>query len=401
MKILLCHNHYQQPGGEDQSFLNESRMLESRGHQVLRYTLHNDSINSMGRVRLSAKTIWHRHVYRELRDLMRTERPMVAHFTNTFPLISPAAYYAAHTAGVPVVQSLRNYRLLCPNGLFLRDGKPCEDCLSRRVALPAVKHKCYRDDRAASLVVTTMLSVHRAIGTWSREVDLYFTPSEFARRKYIQAGFPAEKIVVKPNFVDPDPGVGTGAGGYAVFVGRLSPEKGIATLLKAWVSHTPGLPLKIVGDGPMADDVRAAVAQCPRIQWLGRRSIAEVMALIGDAKMLVFPSLAYEVFGRSTMEAFATGTPVLASDSGAAAELVTPRVNGLHFESGNPAALALAVDQFAESAASMRSAARDEYLRYYTADRNHEKLMAIYRQAASIHAAAGQPSHAPLAGLQH
>lgn len=399
MKVLLCHNYYQRQGGEDHSFLDESRLLESRGHQVLRYTLHNESIDRMGRVRVSLRTIWHRHVYRELRELLQTERPAVAHFTNTFPLISPAAYYASHAAGVPVVQALRNYRLLCPNALFLRDGKPCEDCLARRVTFPAVIHKCYRSSRAASLVVTTMLGFHRAIGTWSHEVDRYFTPSEFARRKYIQGGFPADRIEVKPNFVHPDPGPGSGAGGYALFVGRLSPEKGIDALLEAWVRHSPRLPLKIIGDGPMADDVSAAIRLCPRIEWLGRRPIAEVMNSIGDARMLIFPSLAYETFGRTAIEAFAKGTPVLASDAGATAELVTPGVNGFHFECGNAAALAEAVDQLADCADSMRSAAREEYLRKYTADRNYERLIGLYQRALSSRAD-HEFSDAPLEGLQ-
>jgi len=381
MRLLLCHAHYQQRGGEDHSFEDEARLLESRGHEVVRYTLHNDAINEMGRVGIAVRTVWNHRVYRELREIMASSAPELVHFTNTFPLISPAAYYAARAEGVPVVQSLRNYRLLCPNALFLRDGLPCEDCLGKRFAMPAVKHRCYRDSRPATAVVAGMLTVHRMMGTWSRRVGLYVTPSEFARRKFIAGGFPEDKVAVKPNFVDPDPGEGGGTGGYAIFVGRLSSEKGIDTLLEAWLKHAPPVSLKILGDGPMAGTVRAAVDQAHgKIEWLGRQPYDQTMKLIGEAAMLVFPSLAYETFGRSVIESFAKGTPVITSDKGASAELVENGVNGYTFPRGDAAALAARVSQLAAQSANMRPAARAEYLRRYTADHNYRALMTIYHR---------------------
>src|SRR5205814_1104988 len=165
---------------------------------------------------------------------IRAQRPRVAHFHNTFPLISPAAYYAARAEGVGVVQTLHNFRLLCPNALFFRDGKVCEDCLGRPVAWPGVVHGCYRGSRAASAATAVMTAAHRALGTWRTAVDVYVALTEFSRQKFIAGGLPAEKIAVKANFVYPDPGPGAGAGGYAVFVGRLSAEKGVETLLAAW-----------------------------------------------------------------------------------------------------------------------------------------------------------------------
>jgi glycosyltransferase involved in cell wall biosynthesis len=381
MKLLLCHAHYQQRGGEDHSFEDEARLLESRGHEVVRYTLHNDAINEMGQLGIALRTVWHHRVFRELREIMASCGPDLVHFTNTFPLISPAAYYAAVAEGVPVVQSLRNYRLLCPNALFLRDGLPCEDCLGRRVAMPAIKHKCYRESRAATAVVAGMLTTHRLMGTWTRRVGLYVTPSEFARRKFIAGGFPEDRIAVKPNFVDPDPGEGSGSGGYAIFVGRLSSEKGISTLLDAWTRHAPPVPLKIVGDGPMAPQVQAAVDQSGgKIEWLGRRPNAETMQLIGEAAMLVFPSLAYETFGRSVIESFAKGTPVITSDQGASAELVDTGVTGHTFPRGDAQALARRVSMMAGQSRAMRPAARAEYLRHYTPDHNYRALMAVYHR---------------------
>jgi glycosyltransferase involved in cell wall biosynthesis len=381
IRILLCHNHYQQPGGEDHSFEDEARLLEAHGHEVVRYTLHNDAIQEMGRVGLATSTIWNRAVYRELRESMRSHRPAVAHFTNTFPLISPAAYYAARAEAVPVVQALRNYRLLCANALLLRDGLPCEKCLHRRVGLPAIGYKCYRDSRAATAVVTGMLALHRAVGTWRRQVDLYYTPSEFARRKFVAGGIDPQRIAVKPNCVSPDPGEGGGSGGYAIFVGRLSPEKGLTTLLEAWLRHAPPMPLKIVGNGPLAPMVNDAVARSSRIQWLGQQPIQRTLDLIGDAAVLVFPSLAYETFGRTVIESFAKGTPVVTADSGAAAELVDDTINGFHFLTRDAGSLAKRVAQVAERRGSMRPAARAKFLRYFTPDRNYQMLMNIYRRA--------------------
>jgi glycosyltransferase involved in cell wall biosynthesis len=385
MKILLCHNHFQQPGGEDQSFEDEARLLEARGNQVLRFTLHNDAIHQMNRLRLAARTMWHGDVYRRLRHLMRAERPQVMHCTNTFPLISPAAYYAARAENVPVVQSLRNYRPLCANGFLLRDGRVCEDCVGRCAPWPGVLHRCYRADASATAIVTLMIGAHRALGTWQSAVDLYFTPSEFARRKFIAGGFAPDSIAVKPNFVFPDPHAGTGTAGGAIFVGRLSPEKGIQTLLDAWLHHAPPLPLKIVGDGPLADRVRDACRRSEHIVWVGRRSIGEVLDQIGEAALLVSPSIWYETFGRTLIEAFAKGTPVVSSsDGGASTELVAPGRTGLHFRTNDPADLAAKVREVVEHPAQlamMREHARQEYLRKYTADANYEILMGIYDRA--------------------
>jgi glycosyltransferase involved in cell wall biosynthesis len=388
MKILLCHNYYQQRGGEDQSFEDEAWLLESRGHDVLRYTVHNDVIQQMSRWDVARRSVWNGETFRQLRELLRRERPDIMHCTNTFPLISPAAHSAARAEGVPIVQSLRNYRLLCPNALFMRGGRVCEDCLGKKLAWPSVLHGCYRDSRAASAVVATMLGVHRAKRTWTRSVDLFYTLTDFARQKFVEGKMPAERIVVKPNFVHPDPEPGAGRGGYAVFIGRLSQEKGIDTLLAAWSQPDIGLPLKIIGDGPLAEKVKAAAESNPAIQWLGRRPLDEALSIIGDATLLVMPSVWYETFGRTIIEAFAKGTPVIASKLGAMAELVDDGRTGLHFEPGNAADLATKIRQMLADPiklANLRRAARHEYERKYTAEPNYRMLMAIYVQAAALH----------------
>ncbi len=381
MKVLLVHNHYQQPGGEDQVFREEGDLLEAHGNEVVRYRAHNDQVADMGRVALARDTLWNSAARRELEALIRRERPSIVHFHNTFPLISPAGYYAARAAGVPVVQTLHNYRLLCPNALFYRDGRPCEDCMGKAVTWPGVLHACYRGSRSASALVTTMLATHRALRTWVGMVDAYVALTEFARRKFVEGGLPAANMVVKPNFVHPDPGPGAGRGGYALFVGRLSPEKGVGTLLEAWERLGRRIPLKVVGDGPLVEQVISSAGRQPGVEYLGYRSPGEVHALMRDASMLVFPSEWYETFGRVAAEAFAAATPVVAADIGAIAELVEEGRTGLRFRPGDPTHLAAQVEwllSHPEEHKRMRREARSEFEARYTADRNYGMLMEIY-----------------------
>jgi glycosyltransferase involved in cell wall biosynthesis len=386
MHVLMAHNYYQQPGGEDQSFAAEAALLEANNHTVLRYTLHNDQIDARQPLTLAQNTIWNRKVYAALREIFRRERPQIAHFQNTFPLISPAAYYAARAEGVPVVQSVHNYRLLCPNALFFRDGRVCEDCLGKFIAWPGTLHACYRGSRAATGVVTMMLAAHRVSRTWRRAVDRYITLTDFGREKLIQGGFPAEKIVVKPNFVYPDPGVGQGAGGYALFVGRLSPEKGVGTLLAAWASLQRPIPLKIIGDGPLAADVARASQQRAEITWLGSQPAERVLDVMKAAHVLIFPSQCYEGFPRVIVEAFAVGLPVVSSDLGTMSRLIRHRHIGLHFRPGDYCDLAAQVEWASahpDALAGMRHAARAEFEANYTPERNYQLLMQIYEQASS------------------
>jgi glycosyltransferase involved in cell wall biosynthesis len=381
MKILLCHNYYQQRGGEDQSFKDEAWLLESHGHDVIRYTRHNDDIADMSRRHVAAKTIWNRRTYNELRSIIQRERPDVMHCTNTFPLISPAAYTAARKERLPVVQALRNYRLLCPSATFLRDGSVCEACLGKAIPWPGVLHGCYRKSRSTTAVIATMLSTHRLLKTWKRSVSLYYSLTQFAREKFIEGGFSAERVVVKPNFIRTDAAPGDGSGGYVLFVGRLSPEKGIDTLLEAWSRMATNTTLKIIGDGPLADRVRQAADTDNRIEWLGQKPLDDVLTLIGDAACLVMPSVWYETFGRTIAEAFSRGTPAIVSKMGAMQELVNHGRNGYHFEPGNADDLAQKVQQILADPtqlADMRRAARKEFEDKYTAEANYQKLMAIY-----------------------
>jgi glycosyltransferase involved in cell wall biosynthesis len=384
MRVLHVHNFYQLPGGEDQSFAATGAMLENHGHEVIRYTLRSDVIAEIGRLAAARKALWNGSVHRELRQLIRTVRPEVAHFENTFPLVSPAAYYACHAEGVPVVQTLRNFRMVCPSGLLYRDGHVCEDCLRRWAPWPGVRHGCYKGSSSGTAVVAAMITVHRVMGTWSERVDAYVALNEFVRAKFIEAGFEPGKIHVNPNFLAFDPGPGEGEGGYALFAGRLSPEKGVGTLLAAWNDLAGELPLKILGDGPEVHQVIEAAARHPKIEWLGWRPGDEVLPLVGSAKVVIVPSACYETFNRTQLEAFAKGTPVVASRRGSMQAIVDHGRTGLLFAPGDPGDLIRQVRRLLsspEAYAQMRLAARQEFENRYTTGLSHDRLVRIYQAA--------------------
>ncbi|AFY96781.1 glycosyltransferase family 4 protein [Chamaesiphon minutus] len=383
LRILSIHNNYKIRGGEDESRESEERLLKEMGHEVDFYEESNNRIDDLNLAQLALKTVWSQESYQAVRQKLKQNRYDSIHVQNFFPLISPSVYYAAKAEDVPVIQTLRNYRLICPNGLFFRDGRVCEDCLGKSIPYPGIIHACYRENRGATAATVAMLTLHRTIGTWFDRVNLFITLSEFARQKFIEAGFPADKMIVKPNFVHPDPGVGSGSGGYALYVGRLSVEKGLDVLLSAWERLSDKVPLKIVGEGPLAELVMDAIERMPHIEWLGKRPIAEVHRLMGEAMFLIFPSKWYETFGRVAIEAFAKGTPVIASNIGAIAELIDPYQTGLCFNPSDPQDLAEKVEwclNHPNSVLEMRARARAEYEAKYTATQNYQQLIEIYQR---------------------
>ena len=381
MNVLYVYNYYQNPGGEDEPFAAEAALLEAQGHSVHRYSLHNDAIKGMNPVVLAGKLIWNNNAYNDIRRVVRQQQIDVVHFHNTFPLISPAAYYAAKKEGARVVHTLHNFRLACPNSFLSREGRVCEDCVGKAIPWPGVVHSCYRGSRAQSAAVAAMVSAHRFAGTWTRQIDLYVALSDFARDKFIQAGLPAERITVKPNFLEPDPGMGTGAGGYALFVGRLSTNKGIDVLMRAWQSLGARLPLKIVGDGPLAERVQHLSAIGDAIDYLGRQPRERVLSLMREATVLVFPSVWYEGFPMTIVEAYAAGLPVVASNLGSMASIVRHGSTGLHFTAGDADDLASKIRWLCDNPSvlpTFRTNARLEYTGNYSASQNYTQLMRIY-----------------------
>lgn len=395
----MVHNRYLERGGEDESVDLERRLLERHGHEVELYEEDNRRVAEIGRLRTAARTVWsiegHREVTRRL-----GRRPFdLVHVQNSFPLISPSAHHAARSLGVPVVQTLRNYRLWCANGLFFRDGRPCEDCFGR-APWPGVLHGCYRGSRAGSAVVAAMQSTHRVLGTWRRTVGHFVVLSRFAAGKLTASGIPPERVMIKPNFLEPDPGPSTATREGFLFVGRLSPEKGVETLLRAWEAPDPPGRLTLVGGGPLEERVRAAAATDPRISWLGRLPREEVVERMGHARALIFPSEWYETFGRVAIEAYARGTPVVASRIGAVAELVEHERTGLLFTPGVAADLLAQLHRLRsdpELGNRLGRAAREEFERRYTAEVNYRSLLEIYR-SVTARTVGAPPSEASPAG---
>ena len=390
VKILVVHNRYRQAGGEDEVVRAETDVLRAAGHDVAEYGRTNDEIADDGllsRARLAAGTVWSRATRVSLGDVLARFRPDVAHVHNTLPLISPAAYYTCRDAGVAVVQTLHNYRLLCPAASLFRAGRVCEECVDHGL-IRGIRHRCYRGSRGATAAVATMLAVHRTIGTWRERVDAYIALSEFARDKFIAAGLPADKILVKPNFVHPDPGPRQCAGEDAVVVGRLSAEKGVRNVLDAWARLGQPLGLEIIGDGPERTRIEAVASQLRNVNVRGRLSREMTVAAMKRARFLIFPSECYEGLPMTVIEAYACGVPVIASRLGTTAEIVHDGQTGLHFNAGDAADLAAKV-QWAWSHPNqldeMGRAARAEFEAKYTAARNYDMLMSIYARAIAGH----------------
>ena len=380
MRVLMVHAAYQQRGGEDSVVDTEVTLLRDHGHEVQLYLRHNDEATSAGRISVASQALWSRRSEADVGRLVETFKPDVVHVHNTWPMVSPSVYWPAFKAGVPVVQTLHNFRLMCPQAMFLREGKICEDCLG---TLPwrGVLRGCYRKSRVQTALLASTVQLHRAVGSYERAVTLFVALSAFSKSKFVQGGLDADRIVIKPNFVE-DTGDGLldqRTGG--LFVGRLADEKGISVLLDAL--RLGQAPVTVIGDGDWGQQTRQQLGG----HALGFRPVAEILSRMKSAAYLVLPSLCGENFPRTIAEAYSCGLPVIASRLGAMAELVDDGKTGLLFEVGNVRDLA---DKLAWAEAHpqemlrMGRAARQRYLERYTPDRNHDELMAIYRKAQSL-----------------
>lgn len=376
MRIIFAHNVYQHLGGEDAVVESEVNLLRSHGHEVELYTRENTEINTLAPMVVARQAMWSRRTWRELDRLIASFKPDVLHVHNTFPLISPSIYWVASRAGVPVVQTLHNFRLLCPQAMLLRDNKICEECVGK---LPwrGVLHRCYRNSLAQTSVLALMLGINRGLGSYRNKVARYIALNSFCKDLFVRGGLPKERIRVKPNFVDlPTPQVNHRSG--FLFVGRLSPEKGIETLAGA-LERTRGLACTIVGEGSEKTSIER-VHGVNTTGWLSAEAVAERMR---NAVALVMPSLWYENFPRTLVEAFACGLPVIGSRLGAIKAVIRDGETGLLFEPGNDADMAEKMEWAAAHPDDMRrmgEAARKEYEQLYTPQRNYVQLMDIYNE---------------------
>lgn len=379
MKILQAHNTYRQPGGEDQVVNAERELLEENGHEVQLFGADNDDIVGFWRRLVTAwRAPFDATVRRRLAGVLRQWRPDVVHVHNFFPLLTPSVFEACQDIGIPVVMTLHNFRLLCPGAYLYRDGAICEDCLDAS-SYRAVLHSCYRNSFLGSLAVARMVDIHRRRQTWQQKVDRFIVMTDFSKNKLLEAGWDVGQIVVKTHFSPRPPcDINASEPVGALFAGRLSPEKGISTLLKAW----SGLPnvLSLAGEGPLRNEVE--VCGNPLVHLLGWLSPEEMSLQLRSAACLVVPSEWYETFGMVVIEAFAHGLPVIASRLGSLAELVNDGVTGLHFEPGNADDLRAKVrwlTDHPEERRRMGDNARRVYEEKYTPERNYELLLSIYQ----------------------
>lgn len=383
MKVLVVHNRYQQRGGEDAVVDAETRLLAANGVEVQRFDADNDAIQSVvTKIQVSFGQFGlPTAAQARFRSALSAFRPSVVHVHNWFPTLSPSLFNICYRENVPVVHTLHNYRLLCVNATLFRDGHVCEDCVGTTLRTPGVLHSCYRGSTAGSAVATGGMLTHWSLGTWNRSIDRFVALTEFARQKLIEGGLPSDKVIVKPNFVDPDPGPGEGRGGYFLFVGRLTEEKGIRVLLDCWKDGQDLPTLKIAGTGPLENEVRAAVGTMPNVEWLGARSSEEVLGLMADASALLCPSQWYEGMPRVVIESLAVGTPIIASSIGCYPEMIVDGETGALFHTGDAVALRSRLRDLLQgnSLTSMRTNARRCFQSNYTGDKNLSLLLNVYR----------------------
>ena len=383
LSVLCLHNRYIQPGGEDQVFDSEAQLLAENGVRVEKVEEQTTYPSGLVRkITAAMDCVWSRSWHARFKALLQSSRPDVVHIHNFFSVISPSVYYACREEGIPVVQTLHNYRLACPAASFYRDGKVCEECLDQG-PFHAVRYGCYRDSKLATAALAAMLEVHKKKNTWTEMVDCYIALTEFARQKMIQGGLPAEKIRVKPNFVLPDPGPRSGNGDYALFVGRLVDLKGVGSMLEAWSKLPASIPLVIAGDGPFRPEMEKLISDknLKNVDYRGRLSRPETLATMKGARFLMFPSVWYEGFPVTIAESFACGVPVLCSRLGSMQEIVEDGVTGLHFNPGDAEDMADRVQwawSHPQETGTMGFSARARFESKYSAERNFGMLTDIY-----------------------
>lgn len=389
MKILVAHNRYRYRGGEDTVVDAEVDLLRRHGHEVLVYLRDNEELTRMKNHSAALQTLWSHKAVADVTTLSEKFRPELIHSHNTFPLISPSLYSVAKQLNIPVIQTLHNFRLICPQATLLRNGVQCEDCVGN---LPwrAIVHRCYRNSLSQSAVSSSMIMLHRLLRTWHTKVTRYIVLNQLCRDKFIAGGLPFDLLRIKPNFVDSanEPEWVHRSGG--IFIGRLSEEKGLKVLAEA-LSQLPDSQIDVYGKG----DLQTYVEATRGFNYKGFRDPIELQACLRKAAYLVVPSTGVESFGLVAIEAFAAGTPVIASAHGGLREIVVHGKTGLLVEPGNVDALARAI-AFAEDHPDemkiMGRAARQAYLSRYTPDINYCLLMSIYREA--VESMARNPKHA-------
>jgi len=384
MKILILHNRYKVSGGEESVVASEAQLLKEKGHDVILYELSNSRIAQemiFKKIFLPLRIIWSLSAYRQVRKLLRKQKPDIVHVHNTFFIMSPSVYYACRDERIPVVQTLHNYRFICPLGTLYRQGKICRECLDKGI-FSSLKYNCGSKPVFWKMAMLPALKLHYMNNTFKKMIDTYIVLSDFSRVQFERSGFDSGKIKTKPNFISFDPGFSSETKEYALYVGRFSPEKGVDSLVKAW-EGIDFLPLKIIGRGDCKRLSDYALAHSINVEFLGEKNNDEVFSYLKKAHFLIVPSLCNENFPRIIVEAFACGIPVLASDNGALSVIIKNRQTGMLFNPLDKEDLISKIKFLKENNSMVKKMgenARGEFLANYTADKNYEMLISIYNE---------------------
>jgi glycosyltransferase involved in cell wall biosynthesis len=382
MRVLQVHNHYKISAGEDTVFFAEAALLAQHGHELEKLTLSNNDVNSFSeKLKSALGVIYNKGSASLVEKKILAFGPDVIHVHNFFPLFSPAVFYVAKKHNVPVVMTLHNYRLICPSAYLHYNGRVHMENAHKVFPLAAIMDGAYRNSKFQTASVVLATGVHKLLGTWQEKVDRFIMLTSGAADLFLNSSLKLrpEQLVVKPNFTA-DLGLSTAKReDYFLYVGRLSPEKGVGTLLKA--SEKYPFRLKIIGDGSMREEVERHAVKHPHVEYLGYQKLDRVVQELKAAKALLFTSEWPEMFGMSIIEAFSTGTPVIASNIGGGGQLVQHGHNGLHYEPGNAEELVRQVKAIAQDAAysqMLGQNARQDYEANYTPEANYYMLMQIY-----------------------
>lgn len=378
MKILQVHNYYQFSGGEDTVFSNEYKLLTYYVHELIQFTKSNkeiDNYNIFQKSKLFFNAVYSRATFEEVLKIIKEHKPDICHVHNTLTLITPSVYYACKEMGVPVVQTLHNYRLMCSNAYLFRNGKVCEECIGKSL-YHSVKYGCYRNSRLQTFVLARTIEWNKKQGTWNNLIEVFIALTEFSKQKFIEGGIQENKIFVKPNFLFEDPGYSEKNEGYFLFAGRLDITKGFNVLVKA-AEKLPNLKFKVAGDGILRSNLDGVL----NIEYLGQLNRNDLILELKESSAFIFPSVLYENMPMTIIESFACGKPVIASNLGAMAELIENGKTGLLFEPGNVDDLVkkiLWAKNNPEKMKKMGLNARKEFEEKYTAEKNFMILMNIY-----------------------
>ncbi|XEC95513.1 glycosyltransferase [Paenibacillus tarimensis] len=387
-RALLVHNYYQQSGGEDKVVSQELKLLRTKGLDAQLYSVHNDRIKTTGfygKAKIAIDSTWSIGEYNKLKKKLMDMKPDVVHVHNFFPLLSPSIYYACKNQNIPVVQTLHNYRLICPAATFMRNNEICEKCLDGSL-IHSIKHGCYRDSKFHTLPVAAMIKLNRVLGTWVNKVDQYIALTEFAKRKFVESGIPEDRISVKPNFISQ--GYSTESypssnSEHVLFVGRISVEKGVENLLQAWkqVDNKNGMKLLIIGDGTEKEALSEKYIS-KDVEFLGNQSSDVVLSYMKSAKYLIVPSIWYEGFPMTIVESYSMGTPVICSKLGSLQEVVRDGETGFHFKHDDIKDISKVISNaiIRSDYEKLRKNVLSVFHKHYSEDVNYSILYNIYQK---------------------